>query len=58
MSFLAFVVATLAFGIVFVGIGLAASAVLDSETQATTGIISAYVLFRGSGPSCSGAACG
>ncbi len=50
VSFLAFVVATLAFGIVFVGIGLAASAVLDSETQATTGIISAYVLFRGVWP--------
>ncbi|WP_436927301.1 ABC transporter permease subunit [Halosimplex amylolyticum] len=50
LSFLLFTLATLAFGVVFVGIGLATSAVLDSETQVTTGIISAYVLFRGVWP--------
>ncbi|ELZ21770.1 hypothetical protein C475_18526 [Halosimplex carlsbadense 2-9-1] len=47
VAFLLFAVATLAFGLLFVGVGLALSAVLDSETQVTTGIISTYVLFRG-----------
>ncbi|QLH82746.1 ABC transporter permease [Halosimplex pelagicum] len=50
VAFLLFVVATLAFGLLFVGVGLALSAVLDSETQVTTGIISTYVLFRGLWP--------
>jgi len=50
VAFLLFVVATLAFGLVFVGVGLALSAVLDSETQVSTGIISTYVLFRGLWP--------
>ena len=50
VAFLLFVVATLAFGLVFVGVGLALSAVLDSETQASTGMISTYVLFRGVWP--------
>jgi ABC-2 type transport system permease protein len=50
VAFSLFVVATLAFGLLFVGFGLALSAVLDSETQVTTGIISTYVLFRGVWP--------
>jgi len=50
LAFLLFVVATLAFGLLFVGVGLALSAVLDSETQVTTGIISTYVLLRGGWP--------
>lgn len=39
--------ATLLYGLVFLGIGLAASSVLDSETAVTAGIISVYVVFRG-----------
>ena len=50
LAFVLFVLLTIGFGLVFVGIGLAASAVFDSETQVTTGIISAYVLFRGLWP--------
>ncbi|WP_436930488.1 ABC transporter permease subunit [Halosimplex halobium] len=50
VAFLLFTVATVAFGLLFVGFGLALSATLDSETQVTTGIISTYVLFRGLWP--------
>ncbi|MFB6141312.1 MAG: ABC transporter permease subunit [Halosimplex sp.] len=45
-----FAVLTVVFGLVFVGVGLALSAVLDSETQVTTGVISAYVACRGLWP--------
>ena len=41
LAFVVFVLLTLGFGVVFVGIGIAASAVFDSETQVTTAIISA-----------------
>jgi len=50
LAFVVFVLLTLGFGVVFVGIGIAASAVFDSETQVTTAVISAYVLFRGLWP--------
>lgn len=46
-GFLLFVGATVVYGLVFLGVGLALSALLDSETSVTAGIISAYVLFRG-----------
>lgn len=42
-----FALATLLYGLVFIGIGLAISAILDSEISVTVGIISVYVLFRG-----------
>lgn len=47
VAYLLFLGATLLYGLVFVGLGLAASAVLDSETAVTAGIISIYVAFRG-----------
>lgn len=47
VEFLLFVGLTLLYGLVFVGFGLAASAVLDTETSVTAGIISVYVVFRG-----------
>lgn len=46
-EFLLFLGVTLVYGLVFVGFGLAASAVLESETSVTAGIISVYVAFRG-----------
>lgn len=47
VEFVLFLLVTLLFGLVFVGFGLFASAVLDSETSVTAGILSVYVLFRG-----------
>lgn len=46
-TYLLFLGATMLYGLVFVGFGLVASAVLDSETAVTAGIIGVYVVFRG-----------
>ena len=46
-TFVQFFALTAVFGIVFLGIGLAISAVLDSEISVTVGIITVYMLFRG-----------
>ncbi|MFB6151873.1 MAG: ABC transporter permease subunit [Haloarculaceae archaeon] len=47
LDFLLFALATFAFGLVFVGFGLACSAIFDSETSVTSAVVGTYVLFRG-----------
>lgn len=50
VEFVLFTLLTILYGLLFLGIGLAASGYFDSETQVTAGIISTYVLFRGVWP--------
>jgi len=46
-DFVMFLGVTVLYGLTFVGIGLALSSVLDSETGVTAGLVSVYVVFRG-----------
>lgn len=50
VGFVLFGILTAVYGLIFVGIGLALSALVDTETSATTSIIGTYVLFRGGWP--------